>query len=147
MEKEYIDFVYEIEQECDTLSRDIIERICKRAIRRMNKEEKESPVRFSSMTDDFPKRFSFFDVLSVKIQSNYYDEINPHLRNYIENVLEDEYKKTSAIEQFVLDHSECAEHLECDYEAVQQKLFDAFHDKLNEHWQTKKIQEFELNRW
>ena len=41
----------------------------------------------------------------------------------------------------MLDHSECAEHLECDYEAVQQKLFDAFHDKLNEHWQTKKIQE------
>lgn len=146
MERECIDFIYEIERDCVALSREIIDRICKRAIRRMNKEEKESPVRWASMTDDFPESFSFFDVLSVEIQYNYYDEINPHLRDYIENVLEDEYEKTSAIEQFVLDHSECAEHFECDYEAVQRKLFDAFHDMLNAHWQTKKIQEFELNR-
>ncbi len=146
MESELTNFVYKINRECEALSHDIIVNICKRAIRKMNKQEKVFPARFFSISDDFPKHFSFFDILSVEIQSKYYDEINPHLQDYIENVIEDEYNSLSAIEKFVLDHSECTEKRECDFHAVQNKLFKAFNDILNEHWQIKKIQNFELTR-
>lgn len=146
MEQDYMDFVYTIESDCEKLSQDILSRVCKRAIRTMNRTEKGSPVRFAALYDDYPIRFSFFDVLSIEIQSNSYDEINPHLWDYIADVIESEYYKLSPIERFVLDHSECAKHLECDYDAVQKKLFRTFNEMLNEHWQTKKIQDFELSR-
>lgn len=145
MEKDCLDFICEIERDCEKLSRDIISRICKRAIRRMNKQEKDSHMRFASVTDEFPDKFSFFDILSIEIQEYDYDEINPFLREYIEKMLEEEYYNVSTIERFVLDHSECVKFLDCDYAAVEQKLFNAFHNMLNEHWSnTKKIKEYLL---
>lgn len=142
MGNDYIDYIYAFERECDQLSRDIVTRLCKRAIKKMNKVDSY----LAGSTDDYPSTFSFFDILSIELQTKSYEEINPHLRNFIEGTLEDEYNNLPPLEMFVLDHSECAEHLECDIDAVQNKIYSTFHKMLNKHWETKKIQRFE-ERW
>lgn len=142
MERNYIDFVYEIERDCDTLSQPIISRLCKRAIKVMNKKASY----FAGSTDDYPQSFTFFDILSIELQSKTYEEINPFLRDFVENTLDNEYDKLSALESFVLDHSECAVNMECDIDAVHNKIYGAFHELLNEHWTSKKIQKF-TEKW
>lgn len=139
-EDKALDFVYEIERDCDKLSKDIIVRLCKRAIKEMNKQ----PATLAGSTDDYPARFTFFDILSIELQSKTYAEINPFLEQFVENTLDSEYDKLSPIEQFVLDHSECAGNCECDYQAVKRKIYGAFHEMLNEHWTIAKIQNFLL---
>lgn len=141
MENDYIDFIYDIERECETLSKDIVSRLCKRAIKNMNKLNSC----LAGSTDDYPSSFTFFDVLSIELQSKSYEEINPFLHDYVEDTLDNEYKNLPPLERFVLDHSECAENLECNVEAVHGKIYNAFHELLNEHWKTKKIQKFEEN--
>ena len=138
-EKDYIDFVYEIESDCNQLSQDIISRLCKRAIKEMSKQ---LPPHIVPIVDGYPAGFSFFDVLSIELQSKFYDEINPFLQDYIETVLDNEYKKLPALERFVLDHSECAEHLRCDDQAIENKIYDTFREMLNEHYGVKKIQDY-----
>ncbi len=142
MKNDYIGFVYEFERDCEELSKDIISRLCKRAIKRMNQLDSY----LAGSTDDYPASFSFFDILSIELQSKSYDEINPHLQSFVESTLDDEYDMLPPLESFVLDHSECAEHAECDFEAVKRKIYCVFNDMLNKHWETKKIQDFE-SRW
>lgn len=142
MENDYIDYIYAIERECDQLSRDIVTRLCKRAIKKMNKVDSY----LAGSTDDYPSTFTFFDILSIELQIKSYEEINPFLRDFVEGTLDDEYNNLPPLEMFVLDHSECAEHLECDIDAVQNKIYSTFHEMLNKHWGTKKIQRFE-ERW
>jgi hypothetical protein len=60
----------------------------------------------------------FFDVLSIELQSKSYEEINPFLRDYVEDTLDNEYNHLPPVERFVLDHSECAENLECDIDIM-----------------------------
>lgn len=138
-----IDFIYEIEQECEALSKDIIVRLCKRAIKKMNKREAKSSVRFAALTDDYPLEFSFFDILSIELQSNSCDDINPFLLDFVEDTIDNEYDKLPHTERFILDHSECTERMECDIQAVHCKIYNVFHDMLNQHWTTRKIQNFE----
>lgn len=142
MEKDYMDFVYEIERDCDTLAQPIISRLCKRAIKEMNKQGSY----LAGSTDDYPKSFSFFDILSVELQSKTYEEINPFLWDFVESSLDNEYEKLSALERFVLDHSECAENMECDIQSIHNKIYGAFHEMLNEHWTSNKIQKF-IEKW
>lgn len=139
MGKDYMDFVYEIERDCEALSPDIISRLCKRAIKKMNKVNSY----LAGSTDDYPSSFTFFDILSIELQSKCYEEINHYLRDFVDNTLDDEYDKLPPLERFVLDHSECAANLDCDIEAVQTKIYETFHEMLNKHWTTKKIQKFE----
>lgn len=140
MENDYIEFIYEFEQECERMSKDIISRLCKRVIKNMNKLDSY----LAASSHDYPTSFSFFDILSIELQSKSYEEINPSLRDCVEGFLDNEYEKLPVIERFILDHSECAVHLECDIEAVQNKIYTAFNEMLNAHWETKKIQNFEL---
>jgi len=92
--------------------------ICKRAIRRLNKEI-ESSCLYGA--DDFPKKFNTFDILSIQIQSMYMDEINPKIEDYILDILEDEAEKTG-----------------CESEG----LYDLFRKMLDEHYYIKKIQNY-----
>lgn len=71
-EDSHIDFIFEFERDCNDLSRDIVSRLCKRAIKKMNKLEST----LAGSTDDYPSSLSFFDILSVELQTKYYDEIN-----------------------------------------------------------------------
>ena len=92
--------------------------ICKRVIRRLNKEIDSSCLYGA---DDFPKKFNTFDILSIQIQSMYMDEINPKIEDYILDILEDEAEKTG-----------------CESEG----LYDLFRKKLDEHYYIKKIQNY-----
>ena len=96
--------------------------ICKRAIRRMNKELSSSCLYGS---DDFPKKFNAFDILSVRIQSMGMEDINPKLEDYISDILEDEADKAGI-----------------GFEG----LYEVFLKMLDEHYYIKKIQKF-VNRY
>lgn len=69
------------------------------------------------------------------------------LQDYVESTLVDEFDNLPILERFVLEHSECAEHLECDIDAVHRKIFHTFYKMLNTHWLCKKTQRFEEKRW
>lgn len=137
-DKDYFDFISELESDCDLLSQDIISRLCKRAIKVMNEQE----ANLASSTDDYPSSFSFFDILSIELQSKCYEEISPYLRDFVETTLDNEYEKLPALERFVLDHCAHNERLECDSQAIEKKIYDAFHEMLNEHYMINKIQDF-----
>ena len=142
MEDRLIDFIYEIERDCERLSQDIISRLCKRAIKKLNKFDSS----LAGKTDDYPSSFKFCDVLSVELQSSCYEEINPFLRDFIDNTLYDEYNELSQVERFIVDHSVCAEKCECDCDAVLRNIDSEFHKMLDEQYYTKKIQHF-VERW
>ena len=96
--------------------------ICKRVVRRLNKEINSSCLYGA---DDFPAKFNTFDILSIQIQSLYMDEINPNLEDYILNIIEDEAAKAG-----------------CDSEG----LYDLFRKMLDEHYYIKKIQNV-VDKW
>ena len=90
--------------------------ICKRTIRRLNKEICSSSLHGA---DDYPIKFNTFDILSIQIQSMEMDDVNPLLEDYIQNILEDEAEKAG-----------------CDSEG----LYVIFRKMLDEHYYIKKIQ-------
>lgn len=137
-EQDYIDFITRLESDCDFYSQDIISRLCKRAIKVMNKLDSN----LACSNDDYPLTFSFYDILSIEIQERCYNEINPFLEDFIETTLDDEYEKLPALERFVLDHCAHDKQLEYDSQAIEKKIFDAFHEMLNEHYETRKIQDY-----
>ena len=137
-DKDELDIIYEIERECNILSKDIFTRLCKRAIKEMNKLDPY----LAGSTDDYPLSFSFFDILSVELQEKYYEEINPFLSDYVHSTLYREYEKLPTIERFVIDHSEFADHLECDLQAIKNNIYEVFREMLNKHYSTRRIQAF-----
>ena len=155
-EDKAIKFVCELENRCDSLSEGIIEMVCKRSIKRMNnwkgdltwgKYKIHWTGKDSLMDGDFPKNFTFFDILSIQIQNYSYDEINPHLEDAIKGVLEYEYRELDELQRLVLDYSVCSEDFECNFFGLVDKIFKCFHEMLNEHWyKTKKITNFEISR-
>lgn len=135
------DFIYSIEKESKFLSRDIIDKVCNRAIRKMNRLPKAGVG-----ADDFPSSFSFFDVISVLYQRMTFDEINPYLMQYICDTLDGEREDLTPAEQFVLQCSNCSEHNACDIMKVRDDIFDRFLDLLEDHYRIRKIQKF-VEKW
>ena len=138
MEDRLYDFAYEVKDECEGLSKEIISRLCKRAIKEMNKQE----YNLAGSSDDFPSNFTFFDVLSFEKYHKDYDEIKPLLGDFVEATLMNEYDKLPRIERFVLDYSELNDQFECDPDALQNKILAAFNRMLEDHYETRKIQRF-----
>lgn len=140
-------FICKFENKCQQISEGIIGKICKRVIKRLNKEMKDIP-NVAGTTDDYPNNFNFCDILSVELQNKSYDETNPtgFLEDYIGNVLMDEYSKLSTIERFVLDYSECSEFNECDFEKSFANVRSKFYEMIDNHYYISKIQKF-TNRW
>lgn len=158
LHKNVYEFICGLEGCCNYVAGNLIPLICKRAIRRMNNWKGEASVKGCKikwrgkdalLCGDYPKSFSFFDILSIQIQNYSYDEINPYLRDTIEDVLNYEKSRLSSSEQIVLDYSqirevECGKYV-CDVERLTSELFSCFHDMLNEHYGTKKIESYTLN--
>lgn len=101
---------------------DIDKLICKRAIRRLNKEISKS---YLYCGDNYPDMFNTFDILAIEIQSMFIDEINPLLDDYIHSILDDEAEK-----------SKCKSD----------DLYKVFRNMLDEHFYIKKIQNF-VDKW
>lgn len=127
---------------CQDFSDEIITKICKRAIKTINSWDRN----FIDFGEDYPTKFTVFDVLSVELQSKYYEELNPFFRDAIDGALENQYNSLSSVESFILDYSECSDHNGIDREAVQSKILKKFNELLNEHYQLRKIQNFEEKR-
>lgn len=135
-------FIREFEEDCIKLSCRIPEKVCKRAIRRMNSELKTI-----SLCDDLPSRFTFFDSLSILLQSNNIDDLgfpNGMLSEYIENVLEDEFEKLEPLEKLVMYYSDC----ECDSfgeyttNNIVEELYNYFIDMVDTHIKCVKIENY-----
>ncbi|MGL5980689.1 MAG: hypothetical protein ACRCZY_07435 [Phocaeicola sp.] len=138
MELEKDKFILQFESGCKSYANDIIMRICKRAIRELNKQEST----LAGSSDDYPDSFKFFDILSIERQDRSYEEINPFIEDYIEATLDNEYDKIQGLERLALDYSECYINSECDYEQVRQNIREQFQDLLNKHYSTNKIQKY-----
>lgn len=132
--------IEEIQDQCQNFAKDIITRLCKRAIRKMNSWN------VNIATDDYPKTFNFFDILSVEFQSKSLDEISPYLQEAVEGVLDNEYDSLPPKERFFVDYSQCYCDNGYDPISIQQLIYNRFNDLLNEHWQSKKISNFEESR-
>ena len=137
-----LDFVLEFEGRCSNFSDDIIEKICKKAIRKMNKVD----AYLAGSTDDFPSSFNFFDILSIELQTKSYDEINPFLEDFVFSVLHDQFDNLPKLERLVLEYSECSKNLGVDLEAIEERIYNRFHRMVNDHYELKKIQNF-VDRW
>lgn len=138
MEDRLYDFAYEVKDECEGLSKEIISRLCKRAIKGMNTLDSN----LAGSSDDFPSNFTFFDVLAFERYSKDYDEIKPFLGDFVKNTLMEEYNKLPRIERFVLDYSELNDQFECDPDALANKILATFNRMLEDHYETRKIQRF-----
>ncbi len=130
-----------IEADCKSFADEIITTVCKRAIRKMNKK---LDIVFGC--GDYPKHFRFFDCLSIELQSKSYCDISPLLEDTVEDMLWNEYDKLSPKEKFFVSNKECSLKDWLDDSKILTLLRDCFHEMLNEHWQLKKIQNFEERR-
>lgn len=137
---QYEDFISDIERECEEMSIKILEQLCKRAIKKMNKQDSY----LAGSTDGYPSNFTFFDILSIELETKSYDEISPYLRDYVEDTLIQEYDNLPRIERFILDHSECWAMMDEDYDSVKNKIFDAFNRIRMQHLSLKKIENYQL---
>lgn len=155
-----MDFINEFVYSCNEIAEDLYPTICKRAIRRMNNWSELISINgrkikwevFSALLDGgYPRNFNFFDILSIQIQNYGYDEINPYLRDAIEDVIEYEMDLLPSPDKLALEYSVIKfdrNEVCCDKEELIQRLFNYFHNMLNDHWSnSKKIQRYLYNVW
>jgi hypothetical protein len=140
MAEQYESFINGIERECEEMSKSILEQLCKRAIKKMNKLDSY----LAGSTDDYPKNFTFFDILSIELETRTYNEINPHLQDYVEDTLLQEYDDLPRMERFILDHSESWALIDSDDDAIKKKIFESFNYIRIQHLSLKKIENYQL---
>ena len=128
-------FINGMERDCEKMSTDILNKLCKRAIKGMNTLE----AKLAGSTDDYPSDFRFFDILCVELETRTYDEINPYLQESVEGILMAEYDKLSSMEKFILDHSECWALMDGENDKIKKKILDVFADARFRHLEVKKI--------
>ena len=133
-DKEYID---EVIKECDEMSKDILSRMFRRAVKNMNKLDSY----LAGSSDDYPSNFTFFDILTIELETRTYEEINPFLQDYIEGVVISEYENLPKQERFIVDHSDYFEENTND---IENKIIREFNAFRIEHVNTKKIENYLL---
>lgn len=141
--KELESIISQIEHDSAPYVDDILRKVCKRAIRRMNKD-------FSgnfSLCDDLPSSFSFYDQLTFLRHTRDYDEIffvPGMLQDYVEGALDDELDNLSEMEKLVLRHSNCNRDSFCFYDEddIRYQLYCKFEEIMEEHSMCTKIQRF-----
>ncbi len=153
-------FIRIFEKKCEPFADDIIDKVCKRAIRRMNKEMKvDTHIKCSKFVNyikffsddfigyEFPNTLTFFDSLSILYQSYSLDEMGiPYglLEDYILYTLRNEIDSLSEIEKLVFSYGYYLVDSEGEfdfYEAVY-KAKTHFIEILNNHTSLVKIEKF-----
>ena len=135
-----------IEEECGAHAKVIIDKVCRRVMRIMNKKLD------SLISNDYPKKFRFIDFLSCEIQSKTFDELNFQgklLKDYIDKLIDCEYDKLTNIEKTILSYSDFTPQFGRGYEFcdIRYTILPRIIEMLNDHWSSsKKIQNFENNR-
>ncbi len=136
------DFILDVEETFTEFSNEIIDKVCKRAIKRMNKEMDNFV-----LSDDFPVNFTFFDGLSILYCSRSFDEMgypNDMLEDYITAKLECEIDRLPRIEKLALYYSSCYESFVNHnyYNDASCRAESRFKELLDEHTSLVKIQKF-----
>lgn len=136
--------LHEIQDQCSHIADELLTLVAKRAARIVN----TWPVCVLSFADDYPNKFTIFDILSCEHQTKYWEEISPALEDAIDEALSTAYDSLSAKEKFFIEYSECylKNQILCK-EEIDRLVRDRFVEMLNNHWsETKKIQDFELKK-
>ena len=126
-------------KDCDALSKNVLRRICERAIVELNKFEIDSGIAF--FADDNPQHLTFFDKLSLKAigKAYTYNEVHPGLEDHILSALKTEYEKTTVEEKFFIRYSDYYEEKD-----VLVKVQNMFYQMLDEHYDTKELEPYHL---
>lgn len=144
--KKLQDTVSMFERECRDACGDLFECACQRAIARMNKK---SAPELAGNDDAVGAGFSFFETLSVSIcHLGYaYEEINPHLPDYISDILEGEINNLSSSDLLVIKYGEGISYdSQCGYYDFHGELLkrmkDTFYRLLEDTYNSDKMQQF-----
>lgn len=129
----------EIEDTCREIAKDVINKVCNRASRSVNK----LTAALVDPYEKYPSTFRVFDILSVEFQTKGLNDMGLYIANGVEKILWQEYEKLPYEDKFFVIHSECTiDYL--DDSQIYKLIYDRFCELLNEHWvNTKKIQNFE----
>ncbi len=140
--EEYIDI---FKSDCERLSGDIIYHLCKRVIKRMNKEMKS----VNLFTDDYPAEFNYIDKLSIELETYSYVDIDPSglLEDYIYDSLENEFNRLPKTEKLIVEYSFEYDHYEYDINVIIKGIHKEFREMLDNHYSLKKIQEHPHRWW
>lgn len=123
--------------ETEKIAEDIIRQLCKKAIDSMNSDYEKSGL--SVFPEDYTDDFSFFDKLSIEMETKSYDEIHPGLEDYVKGHLDAEYALLSPNERSIVEQSNMDW-----YPWV--KVVEIFGKMRWENLETDKIQEFIENK-
>lgn len=142
--KKLQDTVSMFERECSNACVDVFIGACQRAIARMNKEvTPESVGNDGAMGNGFTP----FEVLSVSVcHLGYaYEEINPHLPDYISDILEGEIDNLSSSDLLVIKYGEGISYdSQCGYYDCHGELLkrvkDMFYGLLEDTYNSEKVQ-------
>lgn len=137
-------YVSDFERECSDVCGDVFIGACQRAIARMNKEvTPESVGNDGAMGNGFTP----FEVLSVSVcHLGYaYEEINPHLPDYISDILEGEIDNLSSSDLLVIKYGEGISYdSQCGYNdfygELLNRMTDTFYRLLEDTYNSKKVQ-------
>ena len=144
--KKLQDTVSMFERECRDACGDLFECACQRAIARMNKELAPESVENDGAIGN---GFTPLEVLSVSVcHLGYaYEEINPHLPDYISDILEDEINNLSSSDLLVIKYgegiyydSQCG-YYDCHGELLK-RMKDTFYGLLEDTYNSDKVQQF-----
>lgn len=134
------------ERECRDACDDIFECACQRAIARMN--TKLAP-ELAGNDGAVGAGFTFFEALSVSVCHFGYDyeEINPHLPDYISDILEDECDKFSTSDLLVIKYGEGissdSQYGYYDFHSeLLKRMNDTFYGLLEDTYNSDKVQQF-----
>ena len=123
--------------EVEKIAEGIIRQLCKKAIDSMNRDYEKSEM--SVFPEDYPNDFSFFDKLSIEMETKSYDEIHPGLEDYVKGYLEAEYALLSPTDKSIIEQSD----MDC-YPWM--KVVEIFGKMRWENLETDKIRQFVENR-
>lgn len=136
--------LHEIQNQCSSFAEELITLTAKRINRTIN----TWPVYVISCADDYPSRFTTYDILCCEYQSKTWDEISPLLEKAIDGALSKAYDSLSPEEKFFIKYSECYYNSRAlDNNEIYKLIYDRFIELINEHWsESRKIQNFQEKR-
>lgn len=137
------DTLKSIEETCQLFSKQIIDKVCKKSTRSVNK----LTAAFIDPMEKYPATFRVFDILSVEFQHHGLDEMDFFVEPAVEKILWQDYENLSLEDKFFVTHRECTVKEFLDDNEIFALLRNRFNELLNEHWvNTKRIQNFEQKK-
>lgn len=136
--------LHEIQDQCSQFADELITLAAKRINRTIN----TWPVFVLPCADDYPNKFTTYDILCCEHQTKTWDEISPLLTNALDGALSKACDSLTPKERFFIEYSECYYNSRAlDSDEISKLIYNRFVELLNEHWcESRKIQEFQEKR-